>query len=92
MLRPPTEPFSPFLKWEAHCEAPRTLPQAGAPLHTDTHTLAASLRQEEAGPGEPHAGGGITEAVKILSSRRWASSAGLSRTSGAAPAWRLNRR
>lgn len=67
-------------------------PTCGPPGHQgdplpwlDTHSLAGSPRKETR-DSEPQVRGGITGAVKILSSRRWASSAGLSQTSGAAPA------
>lgn len=51
-LRPTTELFSPFLEWEAHCEAPRT---QGALFHRQvlpcTHTDTHSGRQPQARGG-----------------------------------------
>lgn len=84
VLRPSAVPFSHFFKREAPL-APR--PSIARGSHTQTHTVwPPASRKRCARSGELHMRGGITEAVKILSSRWWASSAGVSRASGAAPA------
>lgn len=82
--QPSPDPFSHLFKWEANVKAhwpPWSHPSQPVLLHTDTHGPATSLRKRRArGWGPTPERKGITGAVKILSSRRWASSEGVSWT------------